>query len=267
MQLFTSLALFSSTVSSLNYLAVRRSKEHRILWGRPGNAAIACCFIVNKRELNPAVRTIHTRELHSMRRAFISSRERGDPGGNGWVILEAVRTEESGWFALQWVWPDTSAGDRYIYSLQGLASPALPWLPLKAIHPHTWIRNEIIYPPPRVLLSQPCWLDGFGHIERARKQIEMRKSLIWWSGTEGLGFRGDYTETCCRRATRGGSNKFKWSSTVQEHFLFCLRDETRRRPTTVFSLNPETLVSFIQLEMNFPFNLPDNISSSMVGWR
>lgn len=118
--------------------------------------------------------------------------------------------EKSAWFALRWVWPDASAGDRYIYSLQRLSSPALPWLPPKAIHPHTWIRNEIISLPPRALITQPWWLDGPGHTERAREQIERRKGWRWWTRTvEVLSFRVGNTEICYNRASGGGGGENK----------------------------------------------------------
>lgn len=89
--------------------------------------------------------------------------------------------EECSWFALWWVRPDVSAGDREIYSLQRLSSSAVVWLSLKAIHPHTWIRNEIITPPLPALITQPWWLDGPSPIERVRIWIEKRRS--WQAGT------------------------------------------------------------------------------------
>lgn len=87
--------------------------------------------------------------------------------------------EESGWFALQRVRPDASAGDRYIYSLQRLSSPAVPRLPLKAIHPRTWIRNEIISLPPRALITQPWWLDGPRSPKRGQETDWEKKELRW----------------------------------------------------------------------------------------
>lgn len=89
--------------------------------------------------------------------------------------------EECSWFALWWVRPDVSAGDREIYSLRRLSSSAVVWLSVKAIYPHTWIRNEIIIPPPRALITQPWWLDGPSPIERVRIWIEKRRS--WQAGT------------------------------------------------------------------------------------
>lgn len=208
----------SNPARALNYLAGRMDNEHQDLWSHLGNAARwwatdACHIIINKWgpkacwEGSPTPEsfssTPHRKPSHEC--GVTECLTSGDPGGSRWVIPEAVRGEECGWFALQWVWPDASAGDRYIYSLQRLSSPALPWLPLKAIHPHTWIRNEIISLPPRALITQPWWLDGLGHTERAREEIEKRKGLRWWTGTvEAASFRLNWTEIFCCGASVGG---------------------------------------------------------------
>lgn len=99
---FTTFALMSTPVPALNYLAARMGNEHHNLWSHLGNAAWwwgtdACCIIVNKWEPNRGWKTARTWELfHSTQKASSESGVTeclagGDPGGNGWVILEAVR--------------------------------------------------------------------------------------------------------------------------------------------------------------------------------
>lgn len=205
----------STQVSALNYLAGRMGNEHQKLWSHLGNAAWwwgtdACHIIINKWEPNRAGNTARTWELFHFTQKASSEHgvteclAGGDPGGNGWVIQEAVRGRRVADLHCSECGPMHQQETGIFILYRGSPPPALPWLPLKAIHSHTWIRNEIISLPPRALITQPWWLDGPGHTERARKQIEKRKVWRWWTGAvEVQSFRVDYTEMCCNRASGG----------------------------------------------------------------
>lgn len=188
-----------------------------------------------------------------------------DPGGNGWVIPEAVTGggERLICIAVS-VARCISRRQVYLFSTEAL----LHSTPLAASesHPsHTWIRNEIISLPPQALITQPRWLDGPGHTGRARKQIEKRKGWRWWSGrVEVLSF-GKTTQKYA--VTEHQKEDKKINSKVTQFSLFCLLS-VNNDTTTVFNLNPEILVSSIHLEINFAFTLKDryNMSSSTAGW-